>query len=181
MKLSALGYYLDFALAPLGALLMFWLVPLRLDMGFPVGLALGAVLWTLSEYLVHRFVYHRLPYFERLHDAHHAEPDALIGAPPLIGPAMVACAGVAAFALGSGFGEGFMIGALIGYLGYIGVHHWAHHYRGDLPPIPRALRAHHIRHHAAHGEGNYGVVTTLWDHVFRTMVETRRDGMPTHA
>jgi len=181
MKLSALGYYLDFVLAPLGAVVLLWLFPAPMGAAFPVGLAIGFALWTLAEYLVHRFVYHQLPYFERLHDAHHAEPDALIGAPPFIGPAMVALAGALAFSLGVGFGDGFMIGGLAGYLAYIGVHHWAHHYRGDLNPALRALRAHHVRHHAAHGEGNYGVVTSFWDHVFGTVVEGRRKGMQTQS
>jgi hypothetical protein len=40
--------------------------------------------WILAEYLVHRFLYHRVYFFHRLHDAHQASPNDLIGGPPLL-------------------------------------------------------------------------------------------------
>ncbi len=173
MRLTALGYYLDFALAPLCAVIALALVPSREIPGGLAGLALGFAAWTLAEYLVHRFIYHRVPYFERLHDAHHAEPDALIGAPPLVGPVSVLLAAAPSILLGHGFGLGFTAGAMAGYLGYIGVHHWAHQHRGALGPRLRRLRQHHLKHHASHGEGNFGVLTGFWDRVFATDVAPR--------
>jgi hypothetical protein len=44
----------------------------------------GFAIWILAEYLVHRFLYHRVYFFHRLHDAHQASPNDLIGGPPLL-------------------------------------------------------------------------------------------------
>ncbi|MCX7670234.1 MAG: hypothetical protein N2439_09195, partial [Anaerolineae bacterium] len=49
--------------------------------GIPLGFLLGVFLWTLTEYLMHRFVFHYDPQSERLqqifflfHGVHHAQP-----------------------------------------------------------------------------------------------------------
>ena len=41
--------------------------------------AVGALLWTLVEYLLHRYILHHLPYIKEMHEAHHNEQDALVG------------------------------------------------------------------------------------------------------
>src|SRR6476661_4539789 len=54
-----------------------------------IWLMIGVGLWTLAEYGVHRWLYHGVGFFIRLHDAHHQEPHAYIGAPPLLGVALI--------------------------------------------------------------------------------------------
>ena len=46
--------------------------------------AAGFVFWTAMEYFVHRVLYHHAPYFTQMHNAHHAQPNAIILAPPII-------------------------------------------------------------------------------------------------
>jgi sterol desaturase/sphingolipid hydroxylase (fatty acid hydroxylase superfamily) len=41
----------------------------------------GGVSLTLVEYLLHRFVFHRVPLIADLHHAHHALPRAYVGTP----------------------------------------------------------------------------------------------------
>src|SRR6185312_7394187 len=39
------------------------------------------VLWTLIEYLMHRFVLHHIPYIKEMHDRHHVEERESVGTP----------------------------------------------------------------------------------------------------
>src|ERR1035438_9783757 len=63
-------------------------------------------------------------------------------------------------------GGAFVAGALVAYAWYLFVHHCAHH-GADKLPLP--LLKHHRSHHRF-ASRNYGVSTTLWDHVFGTML-----------
>src|SRR6267378_2425981 len=63
-------------------------------------------------------------------------------------------------------GGAFVAGALVAYAWYLFVHHCAHH-GPDKLPLP--LLMHHQSHHRF-ATRNYGVSTTLWDHVFGTML-----------
>jgi sterol desaturase/sphingolipid hydroxylase (fatty acid hydroxylase superfamily) len=59
-------------------------------------------------------------------------------------------------------GGAFVAGALVAYAWYLFVHHGP-----DKLPLP--LLKHHQSHHRF-ATRNYGVSTTLWDHVFGTML-----------
>lgn len=59
-----------------------------------------------------------------------------------------------------------LAGALVAYAWYLFVHYCAHHNPSALPPF--LLKHHHDHHRFANR--NYGVTTTLWDHVFRTLL-----------
>jgi hypothetical protein len=115
----------------------------------------GAMAWTLAEYIVHRFVLHH--YAPIQHGLHHANPDQPVLA--IFWQIWVCFAVVYLTA-----GDAFLAGALIAYAWYLFVHHSAHHGSGHLP-LP--LLRHHQTHHRF-ANRNYGVSTTLWDHVFRT-------------
>jgi sterol desaturase/sphingolipid hydroxylase (fatty acid hydroxylase superfamily) len=39
------------------------------------------MLWKLAEYLMHRFVYHKVPILRELHGMHHSRPCDYVGAP----------------------------------------------------------------------------------------------------
>jgi sterol desaturase/sphingolipid hydroxylase (fatty acid hydroxylase superfamily) len=117
----------------------------------------GVVAWTLAEYIVHRFVLHGFTPTE--HRLHHANPhEAVI---TIFWQIWICFALVYLIA-----GGAFVAGALVAYTWYLFVHHCAHH-------GPDKLRLSLLKHHRSHhrfSTRNYGVSTTLWDHVFGTML-----------
>ena len=117
----------------------------------------GVVAWTLAEYVVHRFVLHGIAPTE--HRQHHANPD---GAVLTIFWQIWICFALVYLIAGGAF----VAGALVAYAWYLFVHHCAHH-GPDKLPLP--LLMHHQSHHRF-ATRNYGASTTLWDHVFGTML-----------
>jgi sterol desaturase/sphingolipid hydroxylase (fatty acid hydroxylase superfamily) len=117
----------------------------------------GVVALTLAEYLVHRFVLHGFaPIAHRLH---HANPDGAVLA--IFWQIWICFALVYLIA-----GGAFVAGALIAYAWYL----FVHHARITVQTVwPLSLLKHHQSHHRF-ASRNYGVSTTLWDHVFRTML-----------
>jgi hypothetical protein len=85
MQLSKIGYFADFGAYPALALALsaaaFRPPESLVQVKWLIACAMGAAGWTLAEYLIHRFCFHRLPVIARMHDMHHARPSALIGAP----------------------------------------------------------------------------------------------------
>lgn len=129
----------------------------------------GIAAWTLLEYLVHRFVFHRHAVGQRLHQLHHdhpSDPDAersSLSTPLLafpIGYLLIGAAGVED-------GSAIFAGLLLGYLAFIAVHYAVH--RWPIEPgsrlYPAKLR--HLTHHCLE-DCNFGVTTIFWDIVFRT-------------
>lgn len=179
MRLSTFSYYADFFLA--AGFILFLTASIFKELsvagsaqvaGFA---AAGFVIWTMLEYFVHRVLYHHVPFFKELHDAHHQEPDGFIGAPPVIGIALIfvitylPLASISALAA-----HGMTIGMLIGYMGYMVLHHSAHHWKPRKGSWLWRARRHHALHHHLGVEGNYGIVTSFWDHMFGTSLQPRR-------
>jgi sterol desaturase/sphingolipid hydroxylase (fatty acid hydroxylase superfamily) len=130
----------------------------------------GLAAWTLLEYLVHRFVFHRYSSLgRRLHQVHHDypnDPDAersslstpLIAFP--IGFLLFATAGVED-------GSAIFAGLLSGYLAFITVHYTVHRWPiGPNSWLYSAKRRHVALHRFENC--NFGVTTSFWDIVFRT-------------
>jgi len=134
--------------------------------------ALGLALWTLVEYAVHRWLYHSVPYFKDVHDAHHAEPNAHIGAPPVVCVALIFAIFFAPFA-NTHFTAacGLTTGILIGYMAYMLMHHAAHAWSPKPGTWLHGARRHHALHHFRAEECNFGITTAFWDHVFGTALE----------
>ncbi|MEQ1694198.1 MAG: sterol desaturase family protein [Hyphomicrobiaceae bacterium] len=179
MRLSQISYYADFAIcfalvAFMGgcaAMLPSWLQ--RAEWVFYLGA--GAVAWTFVEYLVHRWLYHHVPYFKTIHEMHHAEPEALIGAPPVIGVVLVfSMFYVPVFPFNPIAASGVAAGALIGYTGYMLVHHAAHFWSVPQGTWLYEARRHHALHHFHSEECNFGIITSFWDHMFGTAVVSSR-------
>lgn len=177
MKMSKLGYFSEFLLFPplvLAAVLLAFRSPTPPQ---PViwGMVYGAGLigWTLIEYLLHRVLFHHAPILSRLHERHHHSPQELIGTPvwasTLLGLIMVAAPawGVLGFDSGTA-GAG---GLVTGYLWYVFVHYSTHHARPRKNSYLYRARLRHARHHYQSHNGNFGVTTALWDHVFGTTLE----------
>ena len=140
-----------------------------------LALAAGGASWTLIDYVVHRWIYHRVPAFEKFHDAHHAAPRELIGAPSFLSIGVIlALIFAPLLAVGLTFASGFTSGMLVGYTGYILVHHATHHWACRPGTLLYHARTRHMVHHYHGRPGNYGVVTSFWDRAFATYIEPAR-------
>ncbi len=137
----------------------------------PIALVAGAVGWTLTEYLLHRFVFHNPRARATLaveHLKHHRIEGYFTPASEKASAAVVVIGAL----VGSGFllgapGFAFAFGFTATYLGYEVFHRRAH----VAPPpnrIGRWLRRHHLHHHFKNPQSNHGVTSPLWDLVFGT-------------
>jgi dihydroceramide fatty acyl 2-hydroxylase len=141
----------------------------------------GLAIWTLTEYLVHRFFFHLEPksvWGKRLiflfHGVHHVQPHVKTR---LVMPPAVSIPGALLFyvlfdALFRVAGaEVLMWPTLAGFtLGYIGYDllHYSEHHMPMKGPILKFLKRHHMEHHYKTPQARFGVSTSMWDEVFRT-------------
>ena len=152
-------------------------------LAIPLGFLAGLFLWTLAEYLLHRFVFHFRPrnaWQERIsflaHGVHHAQPKdktRLVMPPAVSIPLALLFFGLFWLVLGVALGAPNWIapafaGFLAGYLAYDLIHYATHHIR-MRKGIGKALVRHHMQHHGKAWNRQYGVSSPLWDLVFRTM------------
>jgi dihydroceramide fatty acyl 2-hydroxylase len=160
---------------------------LRADVRLHTGLALGVLglfLWTLAEYLLHRYVFHwindsaagkRIHFL--LHGVHHDFPqdrDRLVMPIGASAPIAVVVYGVFYLLVGSyTYAEPTYIGFVLGYLIYDGSHFAIHHYNFQAGWF-RSLKRHHMLHHHLDRAGGFGVSSPLWDLVFRSMPSVKQ-------
>ncbi|HEY2758687.1 MAG TPA: sterol desaturase family protein [Pseudolabrys sp.] len=179
MKMTRLGYFSEFILFPP---LVLFAVTLAYRHATPVQpllwvfvYAAGFVAWTLIEYVLHRVLFHHAPILSRVHELHHDQPNDLIGTPAwastFIG--VIAVAAPATLALGFDLGMAATAGMVTGYLWYVFVHYATHHFRPRRDTYLYRARVRHARHHHLSHDGNFGVTTAFWDHVFGTALEER--------
>ena len=175
MRLSKTAYYADFVIYAAAVLWLGWLACLA--PGWPARLqwlalfASGMAGWTLLEYLLHRFVLHRVPVVAPMHDAHHRAPREFIGTPTwlTLGIFWLAVFVPVWRAWSFTAASGLMAGVMMGFLWYGILHHTVHHGRPRLLAWRlTACTRRHLRHHYSRQPVNFGVTTALWDHVFGT-------------
>jgi dihydroceramide fatty acyl 2-hydroxylase len=157
---------------------MFWL-GLRSGVSVSASIALfiaGLALWTLMEYVIHRYSFHHAPRGRfgvvlayLIHGVHHAYPEdhRRWATPPIMSLPI---------ALFLYFGFSFVFGhytnsigsgVAIGYLVYDLTHYLVH--RGRVKSrLVKFLRSHHLQHHYSSPERRFGVTSPFWDYVFRT-------------
>lgn len=149
-----------------------------LQVGMSVGLFLsGLLLFTLVEYMMHRFIFHMAPVTKlrekiayTMHGIHHEYPrDKGRIAMPV--PLSIAISTVFYFIFFLIMGDlvyGFLPGFLTGYALYLGIHYMIH---AVQPPknFFKYLWIHHGSHHYKEPDYRFGVSTPLWDYVFGTM------------
>lgn len=146
--------------------------------GLAFGILAGIALWTLDEYLMHRYAFHGRSahaaaqvFNSTLHMLHHQKPSdmAFVAAPmvlcipsyALIFGALWAVAGLDLALTAGG-------GLILGFLYYEWVHFATHHVAARTPWM-RALKKHHMSHHFVDQDQFFGVTSPLWDHAFGTM------------
>lgn len=138
----------------------------------------GILVWSITEYVLHRFVFHRIgpsPLARRmyfiLHGVHHDFPQ---DATRLVMPLGVSIPmGLASYLLlrlvfGPTLVDPVFVGYGIGYLAYDGIHYAVHHFR-LTSRLGKYLKRHHMVHHHTGESARWGVSSPLWDWVFRTM------------
>ncbi|MCB1488495.1 MAG: sterol desaturase family protein [Bauldia sp.] len=178
MRLGKVGYYSDFVVYPVAIAGM---ASFALWRTWPdhygttlAAFVVGVAIWTLVEYVMHRYVLHHLPGVREMHEAHHREQAALIGTP--IWLSLILIFGLvyvplylAVPAVAGGLTAGFMLG----YLWYVSVHHLIHHGGLGRSALAMRLKRRHMLHHHFNDEGNYGVTSGFWDKVFGTDIQVR--------
>jgi sterol desaturase/sphingolipid hydroxylase (fatty acid hydroxylase superfamily) len=145
----------------------------------------GLLIWTLFEYLLHRFIFHfeahsrleeRLQYL--IHGLHHddpADPTRLV-MPPVAAIVLALILYTAfRFALGAVFVHPFFAGFLAGYLCYDYIHYAIHHFTPQTR-IGKFLKQSHMAHHYITHNARWGVSSPFWDYVFGTIEEVKADG-----
>lgn len=151
-----------------------WLVALEV--------VLGALAWSLVEYLMHRFLFHARAESEAarvvlllVHGHHHVWPDDArrVAATPLqFGSLSLLFWGVFSLALPRFEAMATFAGFLFAYLAYEAVHYTVHHGR-SRQKVVAWLRRHHMQHHHEDPCSRWGIGSPLWDYVFRTHGEPR--------
>jgi sterol desaturase/sphingolipid hydroxylase (fatty acid hydroxylase superfamily) len=178
MQLSKTAYYGDFAAYAIILAALIADIAMRADWAararWAVALLIGAALWTLLEYILHRFVLHRVSIFASMHEVHHASPRAYVGTPTWASLAVLWLVFflpawlIVSFIVASGL----ITGVMLGFFWYGVLHHAIHFRRPRLlaSRLP-GLSYHHLRHHAPGNDGNFGVTTPLWDYLFGTVIQ----------
>jgi dihydroceramide fatty acyl 2-hydroxylase len=137
----------------------------------------GYAFWTLTEYWMHRLVFHfepdeglgaRLHWI--IHGVHHDHPNdplRLVMPPSVSVPVALLFYGLFVVVLGTPEAHVFAAGFLAGYLGYDMLHYHVHHHR-PRTRLGKLIRELHMRHHFQDDTRGFGVSAPFWDYVFGT-------------
>ncbi|RDL39720.1 Ceramide very long chain fatty acid hydroxylase [Venustampulla echinocandica] len=144
---------------------------------------LGLFLWTLVEYILHRFLFHLDKYLPDnrvaltlhflLHGIHHYLPmDKLrLVMPPTLFLALATPFWKLAhfvFFWNWSIATSVFCGGIFGYICYDLTHYFLHH--KNLPSYWRELKKYHLQHHFMDYENGFGVTSRFWDGVFGTEI-----------
>jgi sterol desaturase/sphingolipid hydroxylase (fatty acid hydroxylase superfamily) len=138
----------------------------------------GVLVWTITEYLLHRYIFHFEPKSEWgkrihfiFHGVHHDYPqDAkrLVMPPSASIPlAILFYLLFSLFFQNKSYLLTFFAGFITGYLLYDMLHYAIHHYNFKSP-LMKKLKVHHMLHHYADPAKGYGVSSALWDIIFKS-------------
>jgi sterol desaturase/sphingolipid hydroxylase (fatty acid hydroxylase superfamily) len=148
----------------------------------------GMLFWSLFEYTVHRFVFHFFAESERakkivyvIHGNHHEYPRdkerLFMPAVPslLLAIIVFSIMYLATYLFGiPAYVFAFFPGFVMGYLIYGSMHYVIHAWNPPFKWMKPLWRNHHL-HHYKNVEKGFGVSSTLWDHVFGTMFDLRKE------
>ncbi|MBX2900290.1 MAG: sterol desaturase family protein [Cyclobacteriaceae bacterium] len=142
-----------------------------------ISIAAGLAFWTLTEYVLHRFIFHFEPqskWGQRIHfifhGVHHDYPnDALrLVMPPSVSiPLATGFYFLFKFVLPENYLNGFFAAFLIGYLFY-DISHYALHHGNFKSNFWKKLKNHHMQHHYVDATKGYGVSSALWDKILHS-------------
>ena len=146
----------------------------------------GWLVWTLCEYLLHRYLFHmkaetreeRFRVF-MMHGYHHefpSDPTRLVAPIMMSWPLGIVLFTLWYVALGPVHGPVAMAGMSAGYVAYDWVHYYTHHFH-PKGGVGKWLRSYHMLHHHD-GDTRFGVSSPLWDFVFGTYKPLRKAARP---
>lgn len=141
-------------------------------------LLVGFGVWTITEYVLHRWIFHFVPKSKWglrihfiFHGVHHDYPrDKMrLVMPP---SASLPLALLFYFLFSLFFKEkahlySFFPGFLIGYLIYDMLHYAMHHYNFKSG-LMKKIKQHHMLHHYQDPEKGFGVSSAIWDKIFHS-------------
>jgi sterol desaturase/sphingolipid hydroxylase (fatty acid hydroxylase superfamily) len=147
---------------------------------FAAAFAAGLLFWTLTEYILHRFVFHFVPrskWGRRLHfifhGVHHDYPNdarRLVMPPSASIPLATGFYLLFALVLPVPYVAAFFAAFMSGYLFY-DISHYALHHGNFKSAFWKKLKQHHMLHHYTDATKGYGVSSALWDKIFRSDFE----------
>ncbi len=148
----------------------------------------GIFFWTFFEYMLHRFGFHFIAESERamkivyiIHGNHHEYPrdKERLFMPPV--PSLILSSVIFStmYFIAKWFGVSenvfaFFPGFMLGYLMYGTMHYAIHAWNPPYKWMKPLWRNHHLHHYKNEHRG-FGVSTTLWDRVFGTMFDLKKE------
>src|SRR5437870_5384826 len=136
----------------------------------------GLLIWTLVEYLIHRYVFQYQPKSRwgkflhfMAHGVHHDYPSdaSRLVMPPVISVPLAILFYVLFVLVFGRFSPPMFAGFICGYVCYDMIHYATHH-RAMKAGIWQRVKQYHLCHHYKDDHAGYGVSSPLWDYVFRT-------------
>jgi len=137
---------------------------------------LGVFVWTLLEYVIHRYAFHYEPtgrigrqFHFIVHGVHHDYPNDAkrLVMPPVVSIPLALVFYGLFFLLFGGSAPAVWAGLVAGYVCYDSIHYAIHHFPMKSGMWNR-LKQHHLRHHFHDDHAGYGVSSPLWDYIFGT-------------
>ena len=142
----------------------------------------GWVFWTLTEYWLHRLVFHfepedgigaRLHWI--IHGVHHDHPNdpmRLVMPPSVSVPLALGFWALFHWVIGGQHADLFACGFLVGYLAYDMTHYHLHHHK-PRTRLGKLFYELHMRHHFQDHTRGFGVAAPWWDTAFGTRLKRR--------
>lgn len=142
---------------------------------FILSLLAGIFIWSLVEYVMHRFVFHYQPTSEWgkklhfiMHGVHHDYPNdefRLVLPPSVSIPLATGFWFLYKSFIPEQYFYGFFAAFIAGYLFY-DISHYALHHFNFKAKFWKKLKKHHMMHHYADATKGYGVSSSFWDKIF---------------
>ncbi len=152
--------------------------------GLIFSLLAGLLSWTLTEYVLHRFIFHFMPssnWGRRLHfifhGVHHDYPNdanRLVLPPSVSIPLTILFYYLFSGTIPAAYLSSFFAAFLAGYLCY-DMFHYAFHHGNFSNPILKKLKQQHMMHHYSDSDHGYGVTSVLWDVIFQSQLKKNRE------
>ncbi|MEO7522577.1 MAG: sterol desaturase family protein [Ferruginibacter sp.] len=143
----------------------------------------GMIFWSFTEYVLHRYVFHYHPESKKgkslhyiIHGNHHEYPRDRERLFMPAAPSLIIASTLFSFmflALGK-YVFAFFPGFILGYLLYGSMHYAIHAWNPPFKWMKGLWRNHHL-HHYKNDDRGFGVSSTLWDHIFGTMFNLKKE------
>lgn len=147
---------------------------------------LGLIVWTFTEYALHRFIFHFNAKSElgkkihfMFHGVHHAYPKdskRLVMPPSVSIPLATMFFILFYYLVGRQYVTPFFAGFILGYLFYDLTHYAIHHYNMKNK-FWLAIKNHHMLHHYKYDDKGFGVSQPTWDYIFGTTFPGKEENL----